>query len=149
MRFLLYDRITKIERGRSIVGVKTFSLSEEFLRGHFSKRPVIPGVVFIEAMAQLLGWLVSYSHDFQCSAIMSLIENAACDPSLRPGFEAHIHGEIIDSTEKDTLGRSRIEVNGERIATLDRIIFSHFKAANPQLLREHFSYCSGWLVNGG
>jgi 3-hydroxyacyl-[acyl-carrier-protein] dehydratase len=145
MRFLFCDRITNIDKGKSIEGVKTFSLSEEFFRGHFNKRPVVPGVIFIEAMAQLLGWLISYSHDFECTAIMSLIENATFDLALRPGFEAHIRGEIISSTAKDTLGRARIEVNGAPIATLDRIIYSHFKIANPQFLREHFIYCSGWL----
>ena len=112
MRFLFYDRITAMEKGKFIEGVKTFSLSEEFLRGHFTRRPVIPGVIYIEAMAQLLGWLITYSHDFKCSAILSLIEKATVDPGLRPGFQAHIRGEIISASEKDTLGKASIEVNG-------------------------------------
>ena len=53
MRFLYYDSVTQIEKGRRIVGVKTFSLSEEFLRGHYKKIPLVPGVILIEAMAQL------------------------------------------------------------------------------------------------
>jgi 3-hydroxyacyl-[acyl-carrier-protein] dehydratase len=143
MRFLFYDRITAIEKGKSIEGVKTFSLSEEFLRGHFTKRPVIPGVIYIEAMAQLLGWLITYSNDFKCSAILSLIENAIVDPGLRPGFQARIHGEIISTSEKDTLGKAGIEVNGVPIARVDRIIYSHLRGTDPQSLREHFIYCSG------
>jgi 3-hydroxyacyl-[acyl-carrier-protein] dehydratase len=144
MRFLFYDSITAINKGKSIEGVKTFSLSEEFFRGHFSKKPVIPGVIYVEAMAQLLGWLITYSHDFRCSAIMSLIENATVDPGLRPGFQARIHGEIISSTERDTLGTARMEVNGAPIARLDRIIYSHFGVVDPESLREHFMYCGGW-----
>ena len=143
MRFLFYDRITAIEKGKFIEGVKTFSLSEEFLRGHFTRRPVIPGVIYIEAMAQLLGWLITYSHDFKCSAILSLIEKATVDPGLRPGFQAHIRGEIISASEKDTLGKASIEVNGSPIATVDRIIYSHLRGTDPQSLREHFIYCSG------
>jgi 3-hydroxyacyl-[acyl-carrier-protein] dehydratase len=144
MRFLFCDRITSIEKGKAIEGVKTFSLSEECFRGHFSKRPIIPAVLYIEAMAQLLGWLITYSHDFQCSAILSLIENASVDTDLRPGFQARIHGEIISSTANDTLGRASIEVNGAQIAGVDRIIYNHFRVEDPQALQEHFIYCSGW-----
>jgi 3-hydroxymyristoyl/3-hydroxydecanoyl-(acyl carrier protein) dehydratase len=124
--------------------VNTFSLSEEFFRGHFTRTPVIPGVIYVEAMAQLLGWLITYSHDFRRSAIMSLIENVTVNPGLRPGFQARIHCEIISSTERDTLGTARMEANGSPIATLSRIIFSHFGVADPRSLREQFIYCSGW-----
>ena len=55
MRFLYYDRIDNIEKGRSITGVKTFTLSEEFFRRHFTKQALVPGVIYVEAMAQLLG----------------------------------------------------------------------------------------------
>lgn len=143
MRFLFCDRITALEKGRSIEGVKTFSLSEEFLRDHFTRRPLIPGIICIEAMAQLLGWLITYSHDFHCSAILSLIEDARVHPGLRPGFQASIHGEIISTGERDTLGRARMELNGEPVATLDRIIYSHLRGTDPRSLREYFRYLSG------
>ena len=55
MRLLLYDRITGLEPGDSITGVKTFSLSDEWLRGHFSKTALVPSVMYIEAMAQTPG----------------------------------------------------------------------------------------------
>ena len=42
------------------------------MRRHFSKKALVPGVIMIEAMAQVLGWLVIYSHDFRISAVMSL-----------------------------------------------------------------------------
>ncbi len=143
MRFLFYDKITKIEKGKSIVGIKTFALSEEFLRGHFSKIALIPGVILIEAMAQLLGWLVIYSHDFKLSAIMSLIEDVNISSNLRPGFKADIHAEIISTSEKDSLGRARIYVDGELIASMNRIIYSHFHKVNPEELLERFRYYSG------
>jgi 3-hydroxyacyl-[acyl-carrier-protein] dehydratase len=144
MRFLFYDRITALDKGKSIEGVKSFSLSEEYLRGHFRMRPVIPGVIYIEAMAQLLGWLITYSHDFKCSAIMSLIENGTFPPDLSPGFEATIRGEVLASTDRDTLGRARVELNGRPIATLDRIIYTHFQVRDPHSLRKQFGIYSGW-----
>ena len=143
MRFLFYDRILSIEKGKSIVGVKTFSLSEEFLRGHFKKNALIPGVILIEAMAQLLGWLIIYSHDFKLSAIMSLIEDVNIPSNLRPGCKADIHGEIISTSKRDSLGKARISIDGKVIASVNRIIYSHFHRINSAQLMDLFCYYSG------
>ena len=143
MRFLYYDKVTQIEKGKSITGVKSFSLSEEFLRGHFSKEALIPGVIFVEAMAQLLGWLIIYSFDFNFTAIMSLIDNVYVSPKLRPGFTAEIRGEIISASQHDSLGRAQIFVDNEEIASMDRIIYSHFHNVDPEELASLFSYYSG------
>ncbi len=116
MRFLFYDKITNIEKNKSVTGVKTFTLSEEFLRGHFKKIALVPGVILIETMAQLLGWLIIYSHDFKLSAIMSLIEDVKISSSLRPGFKADIHAEIISTSKIDSLGQARVYSNGKLIA---------------------------------
>ena len=143
MRFLFYDTVTHIEKGRSITGVKNFSLSEEFLRGHYAELPIVPGVIFIEAMAQLLGWLIIYSHDFRLSAIMSLIEGVTVTPTLRPGFEAEIRAGIISTSKRDSLGMAQIFVGERCIASLNRIIYSHFHDVNPEELRQRFRYYSG------
>ena len=143
MRFLYYDRVDSIEKSKTITGVKAFTLSEEFLRHHFNKKAIIPGVIFIEAMAQLLGWLVIYSHDFKVSAIMSLIEHVTLPPDLRPGLSATIHGELISSSSRDSLGRAWITANGKEIARIDRIIYSHVKDVNTRDLKRLFYYYSG------
>jgi 3-hydroxyacyl-[acyl-carrier-protein] dehydratase len=147
MRFLYYDKIEKIEKGKSIVGIKTFTLSEEFLRNHFKKAALVPGVIYIEAMAQLLGWLIIYSHDFRLSAIMSLIEDIKIPPKLRPGFKAEIHGEIISTSRRDSLGKAWITVDGETIALMNRIIYSHVHKVNSEDLSKLFYYYSGIRVN--
>ena len=143
MRFLYYDRVTKIEKGKTIKGVKAFSLSEEFLRGHYNKIAIVPGVIFIEAMAQLLGWLIIYSHDFKLSAIMSLIEDVKIPSNMRPGFKADIHAEIISTSSRDSLGKAQIYVDGDLVASMNRIIYSHFHKINPEELKERFRYYSG------
>ncbi|MEJ2315224.1 MAG: hypothetical protein P8Y85_10840 [Nitrospirota bacterium] len=148
MRFLYYDRVTKIEKGKSIEGVKAFSLSEEFLKGHFPVKALVPGVIFIEAMAQLLGWLIIYSHDFQVSPIMSLVEGVEVASDLRPGFTAQMRGEIISTSKRDTLGRAETFVEGRRVASIERIIYSHFHGADPAELRARFEYYSGLRADG-
>ena len=144
MRFLFYDRVDIIEKGSSIRGVKSFALSEEFLRGHFSKVALVPGVILIEAMAQLLGWLIIYTHDFKLSSIMTLVEDVKMSSNLRPGFQAEIQGEIISSSKMDSLGRAFISVDGEPIASMDRIIYSNFHKVDPDELKEKFRYYSGF-----
>jgi len=146
MRFLYYDKVNNIEKGNSITGVKTFTLSEEFFRKHFTKKALVPGVIYIEAMAQILGWLVIYSHDFKVSAIMSLVEGVRISSQLRPGFTAQLHGEIISTSRRDSLGRAWITVDGKVIASIDRIIYSHVHKVNSENLIRLFEYYSGLKV---
>ena len=63
--FLLVDRIISLELGKRIVGLKNVSINEPFFQGHFPGRPIMPGVLITEAMAQVGGIL----------ALLSLPEN--------------------------------------------------------------------------
>ena len=56
--FLLVDRIIEIEPGKRIVGIKNVTFNEPFFQGHFPGYPIMPGVVQLEAMAQVAGVLM-------------------------------------------------------------------------------------------
>jgi len=56
--FLLVDRVIEFEEGKRIVGIKNVTINEPFFMGHFPGHPVMPGVLIIEAMAQVGGLLV-------------------------------------------------------------------------------------------
>lgn len=56
--FLLIDRIEDVQVGHSAVGIKNVSMNEWYFQGHFPDRPILPGVLIIEAMAQTAGALV-------------------------------------------------------------------------------------------
>jgi UDP-3-O-[3-hydroxymyristoyl] N-acetylglucosamine deacetylase/3-hydroxyacyl-[acyl-carrier-protein] dehydratase len=59
--FLLVDRILELEEGKRVVGIKNVTVNEPFFPGHFPGRPVMPGVLIIEAMAQTGGFMILHS----------------------------------------------------------------------------------------
>jgi 3-hydroxyacyl-[acyl-carrier-protein] dehydratase len=59
--FLLIDRVVDVVPGESCTGIKNVTFNEPFFQGHFPQRPVMPGVLIIEAMAQTAGVLVVHS----------------------------------------------------------------------------------------
>jgi len=61
--FLLVDRITRLEEGRSVEGIKNVTINEPFFQGHFPGHPIMPAVMILEAMAQVGGMLLLNSVD--------------------------------------------------------------------------------------
>ena len=59
--FLLVDRITELELGKRVKGIKNVSINEPFFQGHFPGNPIMPGVLIVEAMAQVGGVLARLS----------------------------------------------------------------------------------------
>jgi len=144
MRFLFFDQIKLIEKGRRIVGLKTFPLSEEYLGRHFSRQPLVPGVILVEAMAQLIGWLITYSHDFELTSLLTMVENVTLPSRMTPGATAEIHGEIISTTKDGTLARGKVLVDGKEVGNVERIIFAHFASVPKEELKQRFAYYGGF-----
>lgn len=61
--FLMVDRVLEVEKGKRIVGYKNLTMNEEFFQGHFPGKPLMPGVMMVEAMAQIAGVLGFVTHD--------------------------------------------------------------------------------------
>jgi 3-hydroxyacyl-[acyl-carrier-protein] dehydratase len=59
--FLLVDRIIEMESGKKATGIKNVTFNEGFFQGHFPEQPIMPGVLIIEAMAQVAGLLAFHS----------------------------------------------------------------------------------------
>ena len=63
--FLMIDRVTELEPGKRVVAIKNVSFNEGFFEGHFPGRPIMPGVLIIEAMAQASIMLFSAGQDLK------------------------------------------------------------------------------------
>ncbi|MGB7401801.1 MAG: 3-hydroxyacyl-ACP dehydratase FabZ [Arcobacter sp.] len=71
--FLLVDRITSMEEGKSIIGFKNISISEPAFMGHFPGHPIYPGVLILEGMAQAGGILALKSNDLSYEEMKSKV----------------------------------------------------------------------------
>jgi 3-hydroxyacyl-[acyl-carrier-protein] dehydratase len=86
--FLLVDKIVEMDLGKSIVGIKNVSINEPFFPGHFPGHPVMPGVLIIEAMAQVACILAIMSSDESVRSKVTYfagIDNARFRKPVMPG----------------------------------------------------------------
>ena len=94
--FLLVDRIVELEHGKRCVGVKNVTINEPFFQGHFPGHPVMPGVLIIEAMAQVAGIMASLASDETTrtkaarAAYFLAIDNARFRKPVFPGDQLRI-----------------------------------------------------------
>lgn len=96
--FLLVDRIVEIEEGKRIVGIKNVTINEPFFPGHFPGHPVMPGVLIIEAMAQVGGILAYRSSDEETRRKLCYfvsIDNAKFRRPVVPGDQLRLELEAI------------------------------------------------------
>jgi 3-hydroxyacyl-[acyl-carrier-protein] dehydratase len=87
--FLLVDRIRSIELGKRILALKNVTVNEPFFQGHFPGRPIMPGVLILEAMAQAAGILVFRTQgdkpDVNSVYYLAGIDNARFKKPVEPG----------------------------------------------------------------
>ncbi len=94
--FLLVDRIDELEPER-IVGIKNVTINEPFFQGHFPDYPVMPGVLIVEAMAQVAGVLVLSQIPERHSKLVLLagVDGAKFRKPVRPGDQLRIEMKLI------------------------------------------------------
>jgi len=95
MRYLLIDHIREYEAGKSIEGIKNVTMSEDFLEFHFPKNPIMPGVMLLEALTQLAGWLVAASSDFQNWFLVSKVKKSSFYGLSLPGDQVKLNVQLI------------------------------------------------------
>jgi 3-hydroxyacyl-[acyl-carrier-protein] dehydratase len=92
--FLLIDRVVNIDKGKSAVGLKMVTVNEPHFEGHFPVRPVMPGVLIVEAMAQTAAVLVVETLDLVDSEALVYfmsIEGAKFRQTVVPGDRLELH----------------------------------------------------------
>ncbi len=96
--FVMVDRVTEVVTSKYIRGHKCVSYNEPFFPGHFPQRPIMPGVLILEAMAQLGGILAYVSEPFDPTTNLMYflgIDNAAFRRTVVPGDRMDIYVEVV------------------------------------------------------
>ncbi|MCB1843954.1 MAG: 3-hydroxyacyl-ACP dehydratase FabZ [Halioglobus sp.] len=119
--FLLVDRVLEITRGESILACKNLSVNEPFFQGHFPDKPIFPGVLLVEALAQTAGILGFYSQDKTNEDGSTYYLAGADDLRFRrpcvPGDRLMLHATVLSSRRGLWKFDVRAEVDGELAAS--------------------------------
>jgi len=121
--FLLVDRVLAVEPGRALTGLKNVSFNEPYFVGHFPQRPIMPGVLILEALAQATGLLAFKSEaekpDHRSMYYLVGVDNARFKRPVGPGDQLIL--EVRLERIKRDIGKFLCEakVDGQLVASAD------------------------------
>jgi 3-hydroxyacyl-[acyl-carrier-protein] dehydratase len=97
--FLLIDKVIEIELGKKLVALKNVTINEPFFIGHFPQRPVMPGVLILEALAQATGILAfktaQQKPESNALYFFAGIDNARFKQVVEPGDQLQLEVEVL------------------------------------------------------
>jgi 3-hydroxyacyl-[acyl-carrier-protein] dehydratase len=118
--FLLVDRIEEVEPGVRAVGIKNVTQNEPFFEGHFPDYPVMPGVLIVEALAQVGAVGVMSKEEFRGKlALFAGIDGVRFRRQVIPGDVLRLEVEISRLRGVAGRGKGSATVNGERVCEAD------------------------------
>ena len=116
--FLLVDTIEEMEPKKRIVGIKNVTINEYFFQGHFPGKPVMPGVLIVESMAQIGGLLLLQEVEDRDRKVMYMaaIDNARFRRPVVPGDQLRVEVNVITFRGPFCKVQGHARVNGELAA---------------------------------
>jgi beta-hydroxyacyl-ACP dehydratase FabZ len=113
--FLLVDRILELEPGKRVVGIKNVTINEEFFLGHFPGHPVMPGVLILEAMAQVGGCMIFAQVEKPEQKLMYLagVDKARFRRPVVPGDQLLLTVEVLTARHGLIRVKAEASVDGQ------------------------------------
>ena len=128
--FINLDRITEIELGKRLVGIRKLEANERYLDDHFPKFPVMPGVLMMESLFQAGAWLLRASCNFE-EVVVELVEakNVKFQDFVAPGMELTVSAEIVKQVENRFTLKLKGTV-GDKTAMSGRMVVDRIRYAD-------------------
>lgn len=122
--FLLVDRITEIEEGKRAVGIKNVTINEPFFQGHFPGNPIMPGVLIVEAMAQVGAVAILSMEEYKGKlAVFTGIDKLRFRKQVVPGDTLVMEAELV--AIKRGIGKAKVSAKvGDKIAAEGELMFA-------------------------
>ncbi|RMG02486.1 MAG: 3-hydroxyacyl-[acyl-carrier-protein] dehydratase FabZ [Nitrospirae bacterium] len=114
--FLLVDRVVEMEKEKRAVGIKNVTINEPFFQGHFPGNPIMPGVLIIEAMAQVSGTLAIASGVQGKTTVFMSIEKAKFRKPVVPGDQLRIEVNVLKTRQSVWKFSGLATVDGNTVA---------------------------------
>jgi 3-hydroxyacyl-[acyl-carrier-protein] dehydratase len=120
--FLLVDRILELEEGKKAIGIKNVTANEEFFNGHFANYPVIPGVLIVEALAQVSAIVMLTKEGNQGRlGLLAGIDKCRFKQQVKPGDQLSLEVEITRLRGHIGKGKGIATVGGELVCETELI----------------------------
>lgn len=122
--FLLIDKVLELEEGKRCKALKNVTINDYFFRGHFPGRPIMPGVLIVEAMAQTAGILILCRKENQGKLVYFLgIDNVRFRKTVVPGDQLILEVDVVKIKSKTGVAKARAYVDNKEVAEAE-LMFS-------------------------
>jgi 3-hydroxyacyl-[acyl-carrier-protein] dehydratase len=140
MRFRQLDKITQLIPGKSIKAKKTLTGKEDYLRDHFPRFYVQPGVLMLESLFQAAQFLVRASEDYRSGLVMMReAKNIKFAAFLQPGETLHVEAEILKKEGSLTTVKVSGSKNEEILCVSGRLVIACVQEGEPNSVDQHAS----------